>query len=214
MMIKPPRWEKTTIIRTLVSVSAITLLVLKLVFPSLPIDVVAVALFAIALLPWLGEVLKSIKVGSVEIELRQYRSDAAKAVEDFRAYAQQQAEGAWWKSAAAELWEGAFDPKEPYAALADALFQVHYWLRKFLRRGQGVSRDDTGTPEEALEALWSLPEGQRELRDQDGYLYLKNGLTLLRRGLRLHGMTSDAVNPALIYARNMLSYLDYLPHMS
>jgi hypothetical protein len=182
------------------------LLVLKLLVPCLPIDLVAFALLAFACLPWLGEVFKSIKVGSVEVALRRFKSDTSRAVKEFRAYAHQQSQGAWWQSAVAEQWEGVFDPKEPYKALSDALLQIHYWLRKI---SPPAARRESATPEEALETIWSLPEN-RILHDEDGYVYLKSGIALLRRGLSIEGMTSDAVSPVLVYARNMLSYLDYL----
>ena len=54
----------------LVSVVAAAAAVVHVAFPSLTIDVVTLGLLAVAALPWLAPVVKSLKFGSLEVDLR------------------------------------------------------------------------------------------------------------------------------------------------
>ena len=59
----------------LVSVLAAAAAVVHVAFPSLTIDVVTLGLLAVAALPWLAPVVKSLKFGSLEVDLRDLRQD-------------------------------------------------------------------------------------------------------------------------------------------
>jgi hypothetical protein len=63
-----------SIISILISVFAIFLLMLHLIIPSLTIDIITITLFLIAIIPWAGQIFKSIKLpGGFQIEYQELR---------------------------------------------------------------------------------------------------------------------------------------------
>ncbi len=63
----------------LISLIAILLIVLRIIFPQLPIDVVTIFLFAFALFPWFYPLLKSFAWGNLSIEFKELEDVAEQA---------------------------------------------------------------------------------------------------------------------------------------
>lgn len=65
-----PRW-----VAMVTTAAAIALVVLHLVFPTLRVDAATLILLAVAALPWLGPVIKSVRFGPVELSQLRVQSD-------------------------------------------------------------------------------------------------------------------------------------------
>ena len=65
--------QNLTGLKVLISIAAVAIAVLHVAFPALAIDLVVLALFAVAVLPWLQPIFKSIKLpGGLEITLQDF----------------------------------------------------------------------------------------------------------------------------------------------
>lgn len=64
-----------------VAAAAVLVAVLHAVWPELKIDAVTVVLLVVATLPWLSPMLRSIKLGGVELEFREFRQQVKQELE-------------------------------------------------------------------------------------------------------------------------------------
>lgn len=66
---------KETKIQIAITISAIAIAIIHMVWPTLVIDAATVALVVAAILPWLAPIFKKLKVVGLEVEFQELRSD-------------------------------------------------------------------------------------------------------------------------------------------
>ena len=198
------------LLKVVLSAVMAALFAAHVIWPRFKLDVIALALVILAASPWLGALFKTVKVGDVELTLREYKTEVNTAEREFREHASRQFEKQAYKTLESyKAWETYYhDDRGPHESLADALALVHYWLRK-VQRQEGLDMDgaDASTPEQALESLRSCAQC-KSLKDEQAYQSIKEGIALIRRGLAIQGMTKAGAEPAIKYALSIMDYLD------